>query len=142
MNPKNKQLLDSFFDRKTTALAKIISIIENRSDGHEEILSALFPQSRNAYRIGLTGPPGAGKSTIADKIALHPDMVEKEIGIIAVDPTSPFTGGAVLGDRIRMRDLAMLENIFIRSMATRGSLGGLAAATKDVVVASIRSAKN
>jgi len=135
MDNKNETLLKNFFEKRQVALAKIITLIENRADGYEEVLSRLFPRSRNAYRVGITGPPGAGKSTIVDKIALHEGIIEHEIGIVAVDPTSPFTGGAVLGDRIRMRDLATLPNVFIRSMASRGSSGGLAAATKDVLIA-------
>ncbi|MBN1755657.1 methylmalonyl Co-A mutase-associated GTPase MeaB [bacterium] len=129
------ELLDRFFNGDMVALAKVISLVENRSPDHERVLARLFRECRNAYRVGITGPPGAGKSTVVDKIAMHLAEDGTEMGIVAVDPTSPFTGGAVLGDRIRMKDLYKYDNIFIRSMATRGSLGGLASATKDVLVA-------
>ncbi len=132
---QNEELLTKFFEKSIVALAKIISIIENRANGYEDVLARIFPRSRNGYRIGITGPPGSGKSTIVDKVAMHLARNNKEIGIVAIDPSSPFTGGAVLGDRIRMKGLITLENVFIRSMATRGSLGGLAAATKDVLIA-------
>ncbi len=118
------------------ALARILTLIENRADGYEDILGKLYRiKSSPSYRIGITGPPGAGKSTLVDRIALHEKYLRREIGIVAVDPSSPFSGGAVLGDRVRMRDLAKRENIFIRSMASRGSFGGLSEATSDVMVA-------
>ncbi len=128
------RIIDRFFVKDTFALARIISCIENRDNEYEAVLSKLFPKSGNAYRIGITGPTGAGKSSLVDKLAMSLGNDGRDIGIIAVDPTSPFSGGAVLGDRVRMRDLAKYENIFIRSMASRGSLGGLASTTKDVVV--------
>src|SRR6476620_1632962 len=107
-------------------------MVENHRDGFEEILSSLHPKIGNARRIGLTGPPGAGKSSItALLVKLYRDLGLK-VGVIAVDPTSPFTGGALLGDRVRMENVALDTGVFIRSMATRGSLGGLAAATREV----------
>jgi LAO/AO transport system kinase len=107
-------------------------MIENRSPGWAELLKALFPQTGHARILGLTGAPGAGKSTLVDQLAKHYRKRDRTVGIIAVDPTSPYTGGAILGDRIRMQDHFSDPGIYIRSMATRGSLGGLARATADV----------
>ena len=107
-------------------------MVENRSTGWAELLKAVFPQSGRARIVGLTGPPGAGKSTLVDQLAKHYRQQQKTVGIIAVDPTSPYTGGAILGDRIRMQEHFSDPGIYIRSMATRGSLGGLARATADV----------
>jgi LAO/AO transport system kinase len=114
------------------SLARAISIVENRSPGWAELLKALFPQTGHAQILGLTGPPGAGKSTLVDQLAKHYRKQNRTVGIIAVDPTSPYTGGAILGDRIRMQDHFSDPGIYIRSMATRGSLGGLARTTADV----------
>ena len=114
------------------ALARAISIVEDRTTESTELLKALFPFSGNAVLLGLTGSPGAGKSTLVDQIAREYRKQQKTIGIIAVDPTSPFSGGAILGDRIRMQSHHADPGIYIRSMATRGSLGGLASTTADV----------
>ena len=114
------------------ALARAISVVENRSPGWSELLKAIFPYSGRARILGLTGPPGAGKSTLVDQLARHYRKEGQTIGIIAVDPTSPYTGGAILGDRIRMQEHSSDAGIYIRSMATRGSLGGLARTTADV----------
>jgi LAO/AO transport system kinase len=114
------------------ALARAISAVENRSPGWSELLKALFPQSGHARILGLTGPPGAGKSTLVDQLARYYRQQKHTVGIIAVDPTSPYTGGAILGDRIRMQEHFSDPGIYIRSMATRGSLGGLARTTADV----------
>jgi LAO/AO transport system kinase len=114
------------------ALARAISAIENRTYGWADLLKALFPHTGKARIIGLTGAPGSGKSTLVDQLAKHYRKQNYTVGIIAVDPTSPYTGGAILGDRIRMQDHHADPGIYIRSMATRGSLGGLARATADV----------
>jgi len=130
------QDLHSWIDRlrngDTRALSRAISTVENRSPGWAELLKALFPQTGRARILGLTGAPGAGKSTLVDQLAKHYRKENRTVGIIAVDPTSPYTGGAILGDRIRMQDHFSDPGIYIRSMATRGSLGGLARATADV----------
>jgi LAO/AO transport system kinase len=114
------------------ALARAISTVEDRTRESTELLKALFPYSGNALLLGLTGSPGAGKSTLVDQVAREYRKQGKTIGIVAVDPTSPFSGGAILGDRIRMQSHHGDTGIYIRSMATRGSLGGLASTTADV----------
>jgi LAO/AO transport system kinase len=116
------------------ALGRLISVIENRADGYREVLGKLATEPRHAYRIGITGPPGAGKSTLVDQVVAAYVAQGKRVAVIAVDPSSPFTGGALLGDRIRMQRLAKLGDVFIRSMASRGKSGGLAAATRDVMI--------
>ncbi|MBI3644547.1 MAG: methylmalonyl Co-A mutase-associated GTPase MeaB [Acidobacteriales bacterium] len=116
----------------TRALARAISDVENRQPGWSELLKALFPHTGKARILGLTGAPGAGKSTLVNQLAKHYRKDNQTVGIIAVDPTSPYTGGAILGDRIRMQDHYNDPGIYIRSMATRGSLGGLARTTADV----------
>lgn len=114
------------------AISRAATLIENRSNGAEDLLRLLFPHTGRAFRIGITGSPGTGKSTLVDRLAAHFRSAGKTVGVIAVDPSSPFTGGAILGDRIRMLRHASDEGTFIRSMATRGYLGGLAQATGDV----------
>jgi LAO/AO transport system kinase len=116
------------------AISRAVTAIEDRSPEAEEILRQLFPFTGNAYRIGVTGAPGTGKSTLVDRLAAYYRGAKRTVGIIAVDPSSPFTGGAILGDRIRMQGHATDSGIFIRSMATRGSLGGLAQATGDAAL--------
>jgi LAO/AO transport system kinase len=116
------------------ALARAISTVENHRPGWIELLKQLFPKTGNALTIGLTGAPGAGKSTLVDQLAKHYRRENRTVGIIAVDPTSPYTGGAILGDRIRMQEHFSDPGIYIRSMATRGSLGGLARTTADVAM--------
>jgi LAO/AO transport system kinase len=114
------------------ALARAISTVENRSPGWSDLLKSLFPYTGKARVLGITGAPGAGKSTLVDQLARLYRRQDRSVGIIAVDPTSPYTGGAILGDRIRMQDHFADPGIYMRSMATRGSLGGLARTTADV----------
>ena len=125
-------LIEDFNAAKPAALARVVSIVENHRDGFEQILGSLHPRTGRARRIGLTGPPGAGKSTITSLLVKSFRDQGLRVGVIAVDPTSHFTGGALLGDRVRMESVALDPGVFIRSMATRGSLGGLAAATREV----------
>ena len=132
MNPNLPAWIEALHSGDLRALARAISFVENRSPGWSDLLKALFPHTGKARVIGLTGPPGAGKSTLVDKLARLHREAGYTVGIIAVDPTSPYTGGAILGDRIRMQEHFSDPGIYIRSMATRGSLGGLARTTADV----------
>jgi len=128
----SERLLNDFNAGKPAALARVVSVVENHRPGFEEILGSLHPRTGHARRIGLTGPPGAGKSSITALLVRRFREAGLRVGVVAVDPTSPFTGGALLGDRVRMENVALDPGVFIRSMATRGSLGGLAAATREV----------
>ncbi|MBI4468304.1 MAG: methylmalonyl Co-A mutase-associated GTPase MeaB [Acidobacteria bacterium] len=116
----------------TRALARAVSTIENHGAGALDLLKAIYPHTGRATVIGMTGSPGVGKSTLVDKLAAHYRRAGDRVGIIAVDPSSAFSGGAILGDRIRMQQLGLDSGVFIRSMATRGHLGGLAGSTADV----------
>ena len=125
------RLLADFASGKKAALARAISIVENHRPGFEQLLVTWHPKVGGARRIGLTGPPGAGKSSLTTALTRAYRAQGLTVGIIAVDPTSPFTGGALLGDRIRMEEVALDPGVYIRSLATRGSLGGLSAATRE-----------
>ncbi len=132
--------VQKILDGNRLALARTLSEIENGSDKGQRALDELFPHTGHAHLIGITGAPGTGKSTLVNQLAhwyRHPagDRNPKTVGIVAVDPSSPFSGGAVLGDRVRMRDLAGDSGVFVRSMASRGSLGGLARSTSGMVQA-------
>jgi LAO/AO transport system kinase len=128
------QLIERLRQGDVRALARAISLVENDAPSARQILSGCFPLTGNALRIGITGPPGAGKSTLVDGLARRYRTQQTTVGVIAVDPTSPYSGGAILGDRIRMRDHDLDAGFYMRSMATRGSLGGLARASADVAV--------
>jgi LAO/AO transport system kinase len=127
------QLLEKMTTGNEVALARLMTLVER--DGNEvgPILAAIAPKLGSAFTIGITGPPGAGKSSVVDRLAVFMRQAGKTVGVVAVDPSSPFSGGALLGDRIRMTQHYLDKGVFIRSMATRGSHGGLARATKDVI---------
>lgn len=126
-------LIDGVLNGQPRAIARAISQIENGSENAAGLMKAVFPKTGRAMIVGITGAPGAGKSSLVDKLALFYLKQGERIGIICVDPSSPFSGGAILGDRIRMATLGLDKNVFIRSMATRGNLGGLSRATVDAV---------
>lgn len=126
------ELLAAFRNGDRRACGRVMSLVENDPEGAVAVLHELYPRVGRACRVGVTGPPGAGKSTLVEKLASELRRRGDSVGIVAVDPTSPFSGGAVLGDRIRMGSLFTDPGVFIRSMATRGGLGGLAARTKEV----------
>jgi len=132
LKPQTQSGIDQLRAGDVRTLARAISTVENRAPGWSELLKEAFPHSGKARVLGLTGPPGAGKSTLVDQLARFYRKQNRTVGIIAVDPTSPYTGGAILGDRIRMQEHFSDPGIYIRSMATRGSLGGLARTTADV----------
>src|SRR5687767_6400193 len=128
-----ENLIDKVLAGETRAVARAITSVENGVAGAAELMKAVAPKTGNALIIGITGAPGAGKSSLVDKLAFHYKDKGDRVGIICVDPSSPFSGGAILGDRIRMATLGLDKNVFIRSMATRGNLGGLSRATVDAV---------
>lgn len=129
----NIELIEKVLAGDARSIARAISIVENGTEKAAEIMRSVYPRTGNAIVIGVTGSPGAGKSSLVDKLAFHYREAGDRIGIIAVDPSSPFSGGAILGDRIRMATLGLDKNVFIRSMATRGNLGGLSRSTVDAV---------
>ncbi len=127
-----ESLLDKFFKKNEVGLAKLITLIEDDDAATDEIIHSIFPRMQNSPRIGITGPPGIGKSTLLEKIIMDLRKTGKTVAVVGVDPTSPFTGGAILGDRIRMSKVYLDKGVFIRSMASRGSRGGIAGKTKSV----------
>jgi LAO/AO transport system kinase len=132
-DPKTSTLVERMLAGDRLALARLITHVENRTAAVPAIMRAVYPRTQGAYVVGITGPPGAGKSTLADRLTAELRTRQQTVGVVAVDPSSPFTGGAVLGDRIRMQAHALDPGVFIRSMATRGAFGGLARATGDVI---------
>jgi LAO/AO transport system kinase len=128
------ETLKRFFQGDIRALSRIISLIEDQDYGYQELLGKLYHQTGHSLRIGITGPPGAGKSSLVNCLTGQFLNAGKKVGIIAVDPTSPFTGGALLGDRVRMNEFPADGNVYFRSMATRGAAGGLASATGNVTI--------
>ena len=126
-------ILEKLFAGETRSVARAITKVESGSKDAADLMKSVFPKTGRAMILGITGSPGAGKSSLVDKLALHYKDKGERIGIICVDPSSPFSGGAILGDRIRMSTLGLDKNVFIRSMATRGNLGGLSRATVDAV---------
>jgi LAO/AO transport system kinase len=129
-----EKLITKALDGDHRSIARLISLVESESPQAEHIMRKIYPHSGKAHIIGLTGSPGAGKSTLADKVIAHFKELGKTVGVIAVDPSSPFTGGAILGDRLRMQQHAVDPDVFIRSMGTRGSLGGLSRSTQEAAL--------
>src|SRR6476659_2218761 len=125
--------IEKLLSGQPRAIARAITIVENDAEASAGLMKAVFPNTGKALVIGITGAPGAGKSSLVDKLAFHYKDKGEKVGIVCIDPSSPFSGGAILGDRIRMATLGTDKNIFIRSMATRGNLGGLSRATVDAV---------
>jgi len=125
-------IIEGLKERKPAAIARAISMVENGSPGFERLLAAVHAEIGRARRIGVTGPPGAGKSTLIERLTAHFRAAGRTVGVVAVDPSSPFSGGALLGDRIRMESASGDAGVFIRSMASRGSLGGMATTTGEV----------
>jgi LAO/AO transport system kinase len=127
-----EELLARFRQGDRRACARVLSLVEDEVPQATDLLNELYPSMGRAFRIGITGPPGAGKSTLVDKLAQECRALGRTVAVVAVDPTSPFSGGAILGDRVRMPTLFTDPGVFIRSMASRGGLGGLALRTKEV----------
>ncbi len=128
-----QHLVEELLQGNRRALARLISMVENNDPQKYDILQSLYPHTGKAYVLGITGPPGAGKSSLVDRLIQLMRQDGLTVGVIAVDPTSPFSGGAILGDRIRMQEHALDPGVFIRSMGTRGSLGGLSKATREAI---------
>ncbi len=125
--------IDDIYNGDLKAVARAISVVENNSSGANELIEKIYPNTGAAHRIGITGPPGAGKSTLVDKLTHLYTESGKSIGIVAIDPTSPFSGGALLGDRLRLQEFSLNKDVFFRSMASRGSSGGISRKTGEVV---------
>jgi len=138
----DQSLSDRVLAGDPRAIARAISLIEDETPQGADLVRRVFPRTGRAYLIGVTGPPGAGKSTLVDRMTQEMRGAERTVGVVAVDPTSPFTGGAILGDRVRMQSHAGDAGVFIRSMATRGHLGGLARATSEVALVLDASGKD
>ena len=132
--PDSAPLAERVRSGDARAIARAISLIEDETPAAAALVRDIFPHTGRSYLVGVTGPPGAGKSTLVDKLTAETRAAGETVGVVAVDPTSPFTGGAILGDRLRMQAHAADEGVFIRSMATRGNLGGLARATGDAAL--------
>jgi LAO/AO transport system kinase len=127
------ELFEQALKGSSRAIAKLITLVENRGEGADEVMEKIYPHTGRAYITGFTGPSGSGKSTLVDKVTLKLCEQGFTVGIIAIDPSSPFTGGALLGDRLRMRNVDTQEKVFIRSLSTRGCLGGLSRATRNIM---------
>ncbi|MGZ5384658.1 MAG: methylmalonyl Co-A mutase-associated GTPase MeaB, partial [Acidimicrobiia bacterium] len=128
------ELIEAALQREPRAIARLISVVEDHHPSATSILATLFPRTGSAHVVGLTGAPGSGKSTLTDQLIRHVRSAGEEVGILAVDPSSPFTGGAILGDRIRMQDHVGDPGVYIRSMGSRGHLGGVAEATPKAIM--------
>jgi LAO/AO transport system kinase len=126
------ELVEQALKGSIRSIARLITLVENQGEGADEAMEKIYPHTGRAYIIGFTGPPGSGKSTLVDKVTLRLCQQGFTVGIIAIDPSSPFTGGALLGDRLRMRNVDTQDKVFIRSLSTRGSLGGLSRATCNI----------
>ena len=135
MTPQRcKELAERLLAGDKRALSRLITLVENREPGVEKALSIIYSKTGRAHLIGITGPPGAGKSTLTDKLIACARAAGKKVGVICVDPSSPFSGGAILGDRIRMQEHSADSNVFIRSIGTRGGSGGLSRSTQEVAM--------
>lgn len=129
-----KELAERLLSGDRRATARLITLVENKEKGVEQALASIFPHTGRAHLIGITGPPGAGKSTLTDKLIREARAKKQKVAVICVDPSSPFSGGAILGDRIRMQEHSSDSNVFIRSIGTRGGTGGLSRSTQEVAM--------